>query len=230
MSMSEDTLRLKILVRQSHRTNDHEVVLLGDDQDLVARFDATAMGLDPDDLLVEPCPLVSRETSECLVGRCNCGVLGCGDARVRIAVNNDVVSWSAVYARQTPVYFDLEPYQKEIARALSDHSWETPDRAVARLVARGVDRELLARSGLNFAWASGRSARGRMTVSLLLEPGPYQLLVHTPWTEGDPPPQTAATVIGMLAQAPSSWAEVVWFPQAQGLPVPEIAGSGWKRC
>jgi hypothetical protein len=228
--MSEDRVPLQILVRPSPQTNDHEVVLLGGGQDLVARFGVGAMGLDPDDLLVEPCPLIAKGSDECLIGRCDCGVIGCGDVRVRIVFGDDVVSWSGVYVERAPVHFDLKAYEIEVGRALHDHSWETPDRTVSRLIASGVDREVLARAGLKFSWASGRSNPGSMTVALWLEPGPYQVLVHAPWSEVDPPGATAGAIVDMLAEAPSSWQTVVWFPQAKDLRAPALAGAGWRRC
>ena len=227
--MSEGRLRLRILVRPSPETNDHEVRLLGDDQDLIARFGDGSIGLDPDDILTEPCPLIAKGSHECLIGRCDCGVIGCGDIRVRIDIDGDVASWSAIHSRRAPVYFDLQPYVTEVERALTDHSWETPERTVSRLIAIGVDRERLARSGLKFSWASGRAAPGLMTVSLWHEPGPYQLLVRAPWNESDPPAATADATIRALARAPSAWADVIWFPQAKDLSAPTIAGSGWRR-
>jgi hypothetical protein len=156
-------------------------------------------------------------------------VIGCGDVQVRIDIDGDVVSWSAIHSCSAPVFFDLEPYATEVNRALTDHSWETPERTVSRLIALGVDRERLARSGLRFSWASGRAAPGLMTAALWHEPGPYQVLVRAPWIESDPPAATADGIIRLLARVPSAWADVVWSPQAKDLPVPTIAGNGWRR-
>jgi hypothetical protein len=219
---------LRILVRSSPETNDHEVVLLGNDDVLLARFGHGAIGLDPDDILVEPCPLITNGSRECLIGRCDCGVIGCGDVRVQIAIDAECVSWSSLNGRGPRVTFDLKAYSNEVARALGDHSWETPDRTAARLIAQGIDRATLARSGLKFAWASDRSSVGLMTIALWLEPGPYQLLVRIPWNETAPPSATADSVLKVLAQVPSSWPAVEWLPQAKGLGSPPIAGSGWR--
>ncbi len=50
-------MELRIEVLPSPETNDHEVRLLGDGDNLTHLFDHSLMGLDPDDLLREPCPL-----------------------------------------------------------------------------------------------------------------------------------------------------------------------------
>ena len=48
---------LRISVRPSPETNDHEVLLRSEEGDLLERF-GDGIGLDPDDILVEPCPLL----------------------------------------------------------------------------------------------------------------------------------------------------------------------------
>src|SRR6266702_3634225 len=58
MSVAGDPVRLRISVQPSPETNDHEVLLMGDDQDLVARFGDGSIGLDPDNVLTSPCPLI----------------------------------------------------------------------------------------------------------------------------------------------------------------------------
>ena len=44
-------------MRPSPETNDHEVLLCTEEGDLIERFGDGMIGLDPDDILVEPCPL-----------------------------------------------------------------------------------------------------------------------------------------------------------------------------
>jgi hypothetical protein len=73
MSINDGRVQLRVRVRPSPETNDHEVLLLGDDENLVDRFGAGSIGLGPDDILVEPCPLIVEEARECLIGRCDCG-------------------------------------------------------------------------------------------------------------------------------------------------------------
>lgn len=229
MSTREDRVTLRIQVRPSPETNDHEVLLFGDDQNLVERFGDSSIGLDPDDILVDPCPLIAQETQDCLVGRCDCGVIGCGDVRVRICTSGDVVSWAAIHGPRAPVLFDRHAYRMEVLRALSDCSWETPERTASRLIREGVNRDVLRRFGFAFSWASGRADPGLMTAALLLEPGPYQVLVRVPCGVSDSPELTAEAVINLLAQPPSHWFDVMWLPQAPDLGEPAFAGPGWRR-
>jgi hypothetical protein len=65
--------------------------------------------------------------------------------------------------------FVAQTYDAEIQRALNDHSWETPDRTAARLVASLVNRDALARNQLSFSWASGRTRPGMLSVALMHE-------------------------------------------------------------
>jgi hypothetical protein len=222
-------VQLFIRVRPSPSTGDHEVRLFGGDEDLIAIFGDTSIGLDPDDLLVEPCPLAGGAgLREVLVGRCDCGVIGCGDVHVNVVSEGTSVTWSAPHAPWVRRTFDASRYHAEIARALHDHSWETPERTASRLVREQVDGAALARVGLKLSWASGRASPGVFTIALWLEPGPYQILVYLPQRDL-PPAELAQTAVALLFAAPSTWADVEWLPQSKGLPPPLIAGPGWRR-
>src|SRR5437879_6503613 len=166
--------------------------------------------------------------TECLIGRCDCGVLGCGDVRVKVSLEGELVVWSAVQGTRGPVSFRLGQYLAEVERALVDHSWETPERAVSRHIRTGVDHQRLARSGMKFSWASGRAAAGAITIALCLEPGPYQVLVRIPWDGSGDAAVVARSAIALLAEAPSSWPRVDWIAQRKGLGAPMIAGPGWR--
>jgi hypothetical protein len=229
MSTGTETVRLQIHVRPSPETHDHEVVLLGNEQDLVDRFGDCSIGMDPDDILVEPSTLLGDQRHQCVIGRCECGVIGCGDVVVEVSAQGSVVCWAPVRGNRERVYFDRELYEGEVQRALSDHAWETPERTASRFIRVGVDRSRLERAGLTFSWASGRAAVGYMTVALWLEPGPYQLLVRVPSSETDVPRATADSVLELLAQSPATWPNVEWIPQAPKLGPPTIAGAGWRR-
>ena len=136
------------------------------------------------------------------------------------------VTWTT-QARPVGVRFDADQYDAEVERAMSDFSWETPDRTAARLIRLGVDREALRRHGLRLCWASGRLAEHTMTIALEHTPGPYQLLLAVPWL-GDDTTSIARQCIDVLASSPSRWARVRWIPQATGLGTPAIAGPGWE--
>jgi hypothetical protein len=217
-----------IRVRPSPETNDHEVCLMADGEDLVARLGSALMGLDPDDLLVEPCPLAVDGTPRTVtVGRCECGVTGCDSVAVVISREGEVVTWSSTDGA-TRVRFDARQYSAEVARALGDFSWETQDRTAARLIARGMDRQALAAMGLRFIWASGRVEPRQMTVSLDLD-GAYQVLVHVPWDAGRSAEEVAADVLAHFRLPPQHWGRVIWYPQRQAIGVPALAGPGWAQ-
>jgi hypothetical protein len=224
------TVRLRIEVRGSSETQDQEVLLFGDEQNLIDRFGEEGIGLDPDDLLVESSALIAQEDPrEVVIGRCECGTPGCGDVRVSIAGDQEFVTWSAVSGPREPVHFDAPDYDREIQRALSDHSWETPGRTVARWIRTRVDRELLASRGLEYSWAAHRIEEGLMQVALTLQPGPYSLLVDVPWDESGGTSRLADAIVALLSRAPSTWTGVTWLPQVKGLRAPVIAGSGWQE-
>jgi hypothetical protein len=209
-------------------TNFTEVRLLADDQNLVDHFASQLMGLDPEDLLIEPCQLRAENSPHfAFIGRCSCGEIGCASLKVRIEKVGESVVWSATDSASRSVQFEAGQYESEIDRALHDHTWETPDRTAARLISGVVDRALLAFRGFDFSWSSGRCRQGMMTVSLLLGPGPYQVLIHLPWSGKD-----IEGIVNqfktVLSRPPETWPNVECIAQAQGLGPPPITGPGWK--
>src|SRR5262249_2150127 len=142
---------------------------------------------DPEDILVAPRPLDASKPHKATVARCRCGVIGCGSIEVNIERSRDDVEWSWGDAESPQaVSFLAAGYDEELRRALTDTSWETPNRTAARLLANQVDRQTLTSHGLTFTWGSGRVRNGAFSVALQLEPGPYQVLVHLPWTGETP--------------------------------------------
>jgi hypothetical protein len=219
---------LHIEVVPSPSTNDHEVRLLDPADSLIARFDDSMMGLDPVEILIAPSTLHATDVEHiATVGRCACGVTECGSVEVRIRREGEHVFWQATRSA-TIVRFLASAYDAELTRALNDFSWETPERTTARLVRASLDHALLQRSGLTFSWASGRSRKDHFTIALMLEPGPYQLIVCVPWN-GESPEALSRTCLELLHSAPTSWPNVEWYPQAAGLAVPPaIGGPGWR--
>jgi hypothetical protein len=221
-SRPRDTL--SIVVRPSAETNDHQVCLLSYGEDLLERFSDAMIGLDPDD--IEPCSLLAGEIPRVVtIGRCGCGVIGCGSVEVTIAADGGVVTWTAP-GRQAGARFDAATYAGEVNRALGDFTWETPDRTAARLISQSVDRQYLARAGLRFMWASGRIAERTMTISLDLEQGAYQVLVQAPWLD-ETPAVIAESCLLLLREDPRTWKGIRWSRQANGIGPPKIAGPGW---
>jgi hypothetical protein len=66
-----------------------------------------------------------------------------------------------------------------------------------------------------------------MTVSLTLNPGPYQVLVSLPWDVKDVE-EIAARFKSKLAGPPENWQNVECNPLAQNLGPPPIRGIGWR--
>ena len=220
-------IQLRIEVRPSPETNDHEVCLLGDGESLVDRFSSGLIGLDPEDLFTDPCPLrAENNPRRVTVGRCSCGIVGCGSVEVDIRRDHDEVIWTALDSSKQ-VHFLAVQYDGEVERALHDHTWETPDRTASRLISQAVNRTLLVRRGFEFSWASGRCREGMMTVSLFLAPGPYQVLINVPW-DGKDIEGIITTFKAILAEPPETWLNVECNPQVRGLGPPPIMGPGWN--
>ena len=219
--------RLSVTVRASPETNDHEVVLSTEHGALVERFCDGMIGLDPGDILVESCQLLPRDAPHvALIGRCDCGITGCGSVEVEITAAGDSIAWRS---GERVVHFERAQYLAEVHRALGDFSWETADRTTARLISSSLDRTRLAHAGLAFMWASGRVAPKFMTMSFVCA-GAAQVLLHVPW-EGEPPTWIANECVRIAHSAPSSWSDVRWLPQSSDAvpPSPSIAGPGWRR-
>ena len=164
--------QLRIEVRTSPETNDYEVGLMADGESLVDRFSTDLIGLDPDDLLTDSCGLrAENESHRVTIGRCSCGVIGCGNVEVDIRSDHEQVIWTATDSSQQ-VRFLAAQYDAEVELF-----------GTVRGRRQSVQRPgtVLARRGFEFSWASGRCRDGMMTASLGLTPGPYQVLVSVPW-------------------------------------------------
>jgi hypothetical protein len=91
-----------------------------------------------------------------------------------------------------------------------------------------VDRILLAQRGFEFSWASGRCRDGMMTASLVLSPGPYQVLINVQWG-GKNIEGIVSHFRRILRQPPETWPNVQCNPQVRGLGPEPIMGPGWNR-
>jgi hypothetical protein len=213
---TRECVELRIAVRPSPETNDHEARLLGNGESLVDRLSSGLIGLDPDDLLTDTtCPLrAESESHRATIGRCSCGIIGCGSVEVEIRREHDQVVWTAMDS-SLQVRFLAAQYDGEVERALQDRTWETPERTAARLVSRAVDRAALARRGFEFSWASERCRNGLMTVSLVLTPGPYQVLISVPW-DSESIEGIVAQFREILSQPPQNMGEGGMQPPSEG--------------
>jgi len=214
----------RINVVPSRISNDHEVHFFADETNLIDFFGDANLGLDPWDVLTNTCQLRAQSTSHhALIGLCGCGCLGCGDLEVQIQRDGDYVIWTS-WDKSQQVSFSAPQYDAEIERALLDHSWETPIRTAERLIASTIDHSALAKQGFKFDWASGRCAEGMMTVSLMLHPGPYQVLVKLPWN-GNDITEIVSVFCDLLGQPPNTWPTVDYYPQKRDLPPPAFITS-----
>ena len=219
----------RIEVSASRESNDHQVRFMADGQDLISRFWKDMLGLDPDEILLTPCPLLpAEEATAVTIARCSCGVVECGSEAVRILRQSGAVEWGVGKRPNVILTFPAADYEREVLRALSDSGWETPDRTAARLVRTGADMTLLRQRGYGFGWASGRVRDGFFTVSLMQQPGPCQVLVHVPWV-GERPQELAIAVLQELSQPPGYWRDVEWSPVGEDVGVPRDSGRGWRR-
>jgi len=234
MEATEQYRELRIQIRPSPETNDHEVRFVADGVDIIDSHWGGMIGLDPDDVLVQPCELRGATRPLAVtIARCSCGVIGCGSIEVKIRRSQNHVVWEhagdRVPDQPLRMSFLAESYDAEVERALHDHNWETPDRTAARLLASRVKRDILAESQLTFSWASGRIQAETFTISLILEPGPCQVLLHVPWS-GESPEEIAGTCAELLERLPNTWPHVVWYPQGTDLKPPPFTGPGWRKA
>ena len=221
----------QITIVPSPETNDHQVRFLIDQKDIIRQYWNDMLGLDPDQMLIEPCPLRADTTSKTItLARCSCGVVGCDDRAIEIARAGEHIVWrfgTRPAARlEQRLHFDVVAYNAEIERAIHDTSWETPERTAARLLATTLPQDKLAQSGLTYDWASGRIRNETLTVSLTHIPGPYQILIHIPW-KGESPSEIATMAADILGKAPNTWRDVQWHRLAPHLNVPTIIGPNW---
>ena len=223
----------RIRVSFSPESNDHQVRYALAGKDLIAHLWGDMLGLDPDDVLVEPSPLlVGCTRGPVTVARCSCGVTGCGSEQVTIRDDSGVINW--LLNGKSVLSVDAAAYTQEVTRALADFSWETPDRTAARLFKARIDASRLQQAGFVLQWASGRVRDGQFTASFRLrEQGVYQVLVSVPWRKGlrrqsVAPDVVANDLLAELAKSPDDWSEVQWSPMEQGIGPPRCGGLGWR--
>ena len=118
-----------------------------------------SLGIDPAEFFSQP---ALREGGKLLVGRCECGCVGCDDVEVEVARGEAEVRWTAQYDRIFS--FPAPDYDRVIESSANDSSWEDANRTVERLVSnlfKGVRLE----GGDSFDWASARIRPSTITLS-----------------------------------------------------------------
>lgn len=144
-------------------SNDHQIRIVIDNEDW----------LGDDYLGIDPPRFVQQETflrGDLLVGRCGCGVEGCGDLIVNVQTHLDKVTWTNDEGLN--LQFEKSDYLKVIDKSKSDFSWEDINRRVERLVSN-LFIGSRTNEGLTFDWASCRIENGRVSLSYSTK-GPSQ--------------------------------------------------------
>jgi hypothetical protein len=146
-------------ISPSPGSNDHQVRIVIDGEDWLQ---GNNLGIDPPEFFAQK---ALRDGGELLIGRCDCGCVGCADIRVEVARKEPGISWTV---REGIFYFfSAKEYDRTIKAAESDTAWEDANRTAERLVAelfRGATLE----DGHIFDWASARIGRGLITLSFSL--------------------------------------------------------------
>lgn len=157
-------------ITPSRDTNDDEVRIIIDGS---YWFADGSMGMDPPALFAE---LQKKPVGQLMIGRCGCGVVGCGDVFVQLSRDKRQVIWET--ENKKIFKFDNENYNSAVERLLADNSWESTDRRVERLVSELMERTET-EDGFSFQWASTRIQDN--VVHLSYGNGPHQRLLEFSW-------------------------------------------------
>lgn len=170
----------------SWSSSDHQVRILADGEDVIERFgEGGDLGVDPPEFFSQPNLLTGGRI---LVGRCDCGVVGCGDLEAEVTREGEHVEWVIGGHR---LVFEAGPYRQALRAAAADTSWEDTNREVERLVGE-VLRGLELDGGASFQWASARFESGKVVLSFGSETG--QSLARFDWDGRDPKAAVAAAL------------------------------------
>ena len=116
-----------------------------------------------------------------LIGRCGCGVVGCGDQRADVVLAGDEATW--LLARGRRVVFDRRQYEAALGEGASSTAWESFERTAERLVG-SLDFSARSRRGYIFQWASVRIRKGQIT--LMFTKDARQVMFDIGWNHKDP--------------------------------------------
>lgn len=162
----------------SPETNDDQVRMLVDGNDLIESWVFGGLGIDPPQFFAQQ---ALQKGGSLLIGRCQCGVVGCDDMRVRVEVSEERVLWCLPQGRS--YVFGRERYLDAIATAAGSTDWETPQRQAERLVSM-QDFTLMQEIGYRFQWASARMGAGKLVLSFDFMG--TQRLFKIGWNPSDP--------------------------------------------
>ena len=171
--------QIELLISQSEESNDHQVRFRIDGHDWLGG----ELGIDPPEFFRQK-NLYSN--GELLVGRCECGVVGCGDIFVDVEFENETVRWKTSSSKT--FLFNRLDFISEIQRAKDDFSWEDTNRRAERLVS-GLLGDSILKPDMSFDWASCRIETNTVTLSFSRKSPPEdfeQRILKFRWNGKDP--------------------------------------------
>ncbi len=208
-------------------SNDHQVRVIVDGQDLIAQLDPSMLGIDPPDFFASE---ALRLSGELLFARCGCGVVGCADGTTQTSRNDSTVTWLEFcpsIPRVTALTFSRKQFDAAVASFKGNHDWETTERRAERLIAN-LDFIGFDVPGLTFRWVSGRLDRAKISVCFVLN-SVHQVIVHAPW-DHDTVESAIDAIERELTKPPNEWADVEYIlPRGAEFPFPQLFGPGWRR-
>ena len=163
--------KLSYKIAPSEFSNDHQVRLLVDESDILGD---EQLGLDPIDFS----RFVGSETSgNVLIGRCDCGCIGCDDIAAQVTIGDHTVTW---FLLGKTYHFDRGAYETTIGGIVFDHSWEDIGRRVERILTERIHADTRWVKGhTRFDWVSTRCSRHQLTYSFTING--QQITFSTGW-------------------------------------------------
>jgi len=148
--------KLEFRIEPSPSSNDHQVRVVVDGEDWLGD---DSLGIDPPKFFAQDSLL---HGGRLLVGRCDCGCVGCCDVIVDVARKGSGVVWTT--RDGLFLFFAARDYDSLIERTLTDFSWEDEKRTAERLVG-DLFQGCILDDGSAFNWASARIGNGIITLS-----------------------------------------------------------------
>jgi len=160
---------LSFVYRPSPESNDHQILVVIDGRE---RIGDRSLGLDPPEFLAQA---ALSTQGRLVIGRCSCGCVGCDDVEVDVRREDGVVTW--IESASCRLRFDADVYDRVIAAARAERSWEDANRTAERLVDEVLEGMTI-NGEITFNWASARIEKGVITLSFT---GPKQKMLKFRW-------------------------------------------------
>jgi len=162
----------------SPESNDHQVRPAVDRLDFLEQVGEGGLGIDPPEFFTQS---ALYEGGDLLVGRCSCGVVGCGDVFVTVDCIDAHIVWKD--HRGGVHVFDRDRYIATVEQASIATDWESPQRCAERLISK-LDFSSVEQTGHVYEWASTRIGKQKITLSFRHHG--KQRLFEIPWNATDP--------------------------------------------